>query len=97
MRISRMTILLDAELAKEFHGAARGRGQTISEWMVETASARLRHEAFEEFFAEWEAEHGPIPASELERARRELGEGLPDDRWEAAELAEQPRQPDTPS
>jgi hypothetical protein len=45
----------------------------VSGWPAEAAADKLRREAFDEFLAEWEAEHGAITGEELAAARRRLG------------------------
>lgn len=77
MKVDKMSISLDAELAQEVREAARKSGTSISAWMAEAATQRMRAEAFREFLDAWEAENGPITPEELERARGELGLSRP--------------------
>jgi hypothetical protein len=73
MKVDKLSISLDPDLGDAVRAAARKAGQPLSTWLAEAAAAKLRSEAFREFLAEWEAEHGPITPEELERAREELG------------------------
>ena len=68
-----MSISLDADLGDAVRDAARRAGKGLSSWLGEAAAAKLRAEALEQFLAEWERDHGPLTAAELERAERELG------------------------
>ncbi|MDQ4104245.1 MAG: hypothetical protein M3186_11235 [Actinomycetota bacterium] len=68
-----MSISLEADLGDAVRDAARRTGKGLSSWLAEAASAKLRAEALEEFLDDWEHEHGPLTAAELERAERELG------------------------
>ncbi|MGH4023952.1 MAG: hypothetical protein ACRDRV_05135 [Pseudonocardiaceae bacterium] len=68
-----MSISLDADLGDAVRDAARRTGKGLSSWLGEAAAAKLRAEALGQFLDEWEREHGPLTAAELEHAERELG------------------------
>ncbi len=73
MKVDKMSISFEADLGDAVRDAARRTGKGLSSWLAEAASAKLRAEALEEFLDDWEHEHGPLTAAELERAERELG------------------------
>lgn len=68
-----MSISFEAGLGDAVRDAARRAGKGLSTWLAEAAAAKLRAEALERFLDEWEREHGPLTAAELEQAERELG------------------------
>lgn len=78
VRVDKMSISLEADLGEAVREAARNAGEGLSSWLAEAAAAKLRAEALEQFLDEWEREHGPLTAAELERAERELGLGAAD-------------------
>jgi hypothetical protein len=73
VKVDKMSISLEADLGGAVRDAARRAGKGLSSWLAEAAAAKLRAEALESFLDEWEHEHGPLSATELERAERELG------------------------
>ena len=73
MRVDKMSVSFDAELGRAVREAAKQAGGSLSGWLAEAAAERLRSEAFDEFLAEWEAEHGPITPEEWAKASRDLG------------------------
>lgn len=68
-----MSISIDPQLGDDVRVAARRAGVSVSAWLAEAASARLRKQALAEFLAGWQAKHGTITAAELAKARAELG------------------------
>ena len=68
-----MSISLEADLGDAVRDAAQRAGKGLSSWLAEAAATKLRAEALEHYLDEWEGEHGPLTAAELERAERELG------------------------
>lgn len=68
-----MSISFDAGLGDAVRSAASRAGKGLSSWLAEAATAKLRAEALELFLDEWESQHGPLTAEELEQAERELG------------------------
>jgi hypothetical protein len=73
VKVDKMSISLEADLGDAVRDAARRAGKGLSSWLAEAAAAKLRTEALETFLDEWEREHGPLTAAELELAERELG------------------------
>jgi hypothetical protein len=73
------SISLPSELADAIEDAAADEGTNFSAWLADAAAHRLRLDAGRRGIAEWEAEHGPLTASELAegltRARALLGRG----------------------
>jgi hypothetical protein len=73
MKVKKLSVSLEAELNDDIREAAQRAGLSVSAWMAEAASAKLRSESLCKFLDEWEQEHGPITAEEMARAREELG------------------------
>ena len=73
MKVDKISISLDAELAGRVRAAALKRDTGVSSWLAEAAVARLRSEALEEFLAAWEKKHDPLTPEELGRAEASLG------------------------
>ena len=75
MKVSKISISLDAGLGDQVREAARKAGTGLSSWLAGAAAARLRAEALESFLNAWEKKHGALTLAELSRAERELGIG----------------------
>ncbi len=73
VKVDKMSTSLGAELGDAVRDAARRAGKGLSSWLAEAAETKLRAEALGQFLDEWEREHGPLTAAELEQAERELG------------------------
>ncbi len=73
VRVDKMSVSFEAGLGDAVRDAARRAGKGLSSWLAEAAAAKLRAEALELFLDEWESQHGPLTAEELEQAERELG------------------------
>lgn len=73
MKIEKMSISMDPRLGDDVRAAAARADVSLSAWLAQAAAARLRQEALAELLADWQADHGSITASELARARAELG------------------------
>jgi hypothetical protein len=70
-RAKKLAISLESGLAGEVQRAARKRaGGNVSAWLSEAAQAHLRRQAMDAALAKFEAEHGPITATELAAAER---------------------------
>lgn len=78
MKVDKMSISFDPTLGDSIRTSAKRAGRGLSRWMAEAAVEKLRREAFDQFLADWEAEHGKLTAKELASARRRLG--LPADK-----------------
>jgi len=61
------------ELGEDVRAAAERAGMSVSAWLAEAAAAELRRQALRDFLSEWQAKHGKITATELAKARAELG------------------------
>lgn len=75
MRVDRLSISFELELGGAVRSAAAQAGMTLSSWLAEAATNKLRSEALAEFLAAWESEHGVLSAVEIAHAERELGLG----------------------
>jgi hypothetical protein len=88
MAVRKLSISVPAELEETIKAAAAEEGKPVSTWLAEAATekaqAAARHAASRaaasELVAEYESEHGPLPAASRQRAREFLVEtGLIDD------------------
>lgn len=68
-----MSVSFDAELGDRIRVSAKRSGRGLSGWLAEAAAEKLRREAFDEFLAAWEADHGALTVEEMASARRRLG------------------------
>ncbi len=73
MRVVKLSVSFEAELARTVRAAAAQRGKPVSSWLAEAAAAKLRAEALSELLTTWEREHGALTIEEIVRAERELG------------------------
>jgi hypothetical protein len=73
MKVDKFSISLDPDLGDDVRRAAKRSGMPVSTWVAEAAASRLRQEAFAEFIALWEGEHGEFTAEEMAEARADLG------------------------
>lgn len=66
-----MTISLDPELYAAIKADAERKGTSVSSWMSEAAAEKLRQQAWDEYMAAYQAEHGEITQADVDRAHRE--------------------------
>jgi VIT1/CCC1 family predicted Fe2+/Mn2+ transporter len=59
------SISLPPDVAEAIDRAAAAEGTTVSAWLADTASHRLRLDAGRRGIAEWERKHRPLTADEL--------------------------------
>jgi predicted transcriptional regulator len=76
MKVAKMSISMDSDLAARVRAAAERAAQPLSAWIAEAVAARLRSDAITEYLADYQTRHGAFTADELAAARREIG--LPD-------------------
>jgi len=88
MTVRKLSISVPAEVEETIKAAAAGEGKPVSTWLAEAATEKARAAALHaagraaacELIAEYEQEHGPLPAESRQRARQFLTEtGLLDD------------------
>jgi hypothetical protein len=88
MAVRKLSISVPPEVEETIKAAAADEGKPVSAWLAEAATEKARAAALHvasrtaarELIAEYEAEHGPLPAASRERARQFLIEaGLIDD------------------
>lgn len=88
MTVRKLSISVPPEVEETIKAAAAEEGKPVSAWLAEAATekaeAAARHAAgraaARELVAEYESEHGPLPAASRQRARQFLVEtGLIDD------------------
>lgn len=88
MTARKLSISLPPEVEETIRAAAASEGVPVSAWLAEAATEKARaaashataRAAARELVAEYEQEHGPVPAASRQRARQFLQEtGLLDD------------------
>jgi hypothetical protein len=88
MTARKLSISVPPDVEETIKAAAAGEGKPVSAWLAEAATEKARAAALHavgraaarELVAEYEAEHGPLPAVSRQRARQFLAEaGLLDD------------------
>jgi hypothetical protein len=73
MTVERLSITLDPRLGAAVRKAAKRAGSSVSAWLAQAASDRVRNELLGRALDAWEAEDGAFSATELAAAERELG------------------------
>jgi len=88
MTARKLSISVPPEVEETIKAAAADEGKPVSVWLAEAATEKARsaarhaagRAAARELVAEYESEHGPLPATSRQRAREFLAEtGLLDD------------------
>jgi hypothetical protein len=88
MTVRKLSISVPPEVEETIKAAAAEEGKPVSAWLAEAATEKARaaarqtagRAAARELVADYEAEHGPLPAAARQRARQFLLEvGLVDD------------------
>jgi hypothetical protein len=72
MAVDRISVTLGAELGMAVRDAAARAGMSVSAWLEQAASDRLRNDLLGEALDRWEAEHGPFADAELDAAAASL-------------------------
>ncbi len=89
MTVRKLSISVPADVEETIKAAAADEGKPVSTWLAEAATEKARAVALRaagraaalEMVAEYEQEHGPLPAESRQRARQFLAEtGLLDDK-----------------
>lgn len=73
MKVEKLSISLAPELGDHVRAAAERAGMSVSAWLANAAAAEIRRQAVRDYLTEWQAKHGPITATELAKARADLG------------------------
>ena len=88
MAARKLSISVPPEVEETIKAAAAGEGKPVSAWLAEAATEKAHAAALHaagraaarELVADYEQEHGPLPAASRQRARQFLAEvGLLDD------------------
>jgi len=88
MAVRKLSISVPPEVEETIKAAAADEGKPVSAWLAEAATEKARASALHaagraaarELVAEYESEHGPLPAASRQRARQFLIEaGLIED------------------
>jgi hypothetical protein len=69
----KLAITVDPDVHAEVVEAAAAEGVSVSAWMTAAARRALRVRSGLAAVSEWEAEHGPLTAEELDAARHRVG------------------------
>ncbi len=69
----KLAITVDPDVYRRVIEAATAEGMSVSAWITAAASRALKVRDGLAAVAEWEAEHGPLAAAELDAARRRVG------------------------
>jgi len=73
MPAAKPTISLDPDLRDAIADAADAEGVSFSAWIANAARRRLSRQAWEDYFVDWQAEHGSFTFAERNAARAALG------------------------
>ena len=73
MSVERFSITMDPELGAAVRKAAARAGMSVSAWLAEAASDRVRNDLLGEALDLWEAEIGIPGEADLDAAAAELG------------------------
>lgn len=102
MTVRKLSISVPPEVEETIKAAAADEGIPVSAWLAAAATEKARaamlhaagRAAAGELVAEYESEHGPLPAESRERARRFLSQaGLLDEtQLDETQLDDEPRQ-----
>lgn len=93
MTVRKLSISVPPEVEETIKAAAAEEGKPVSTWLAEAAAEKARAAALNaagraaarELVADYESEHGPLPAASRQRARQFLIEaGLIDEPLQAA-------------
>jgi hypothetical protein len=68
----KLAITIDAEVHDKILAAAAHEGVSVSAWMTSAAREALQRRAGLAAVAEWEKQHGPFSAEEMEEGRRRV-------------------------
>jgi hypothetical protein len=68
----KLAITVDPEVHDKILAAAAHDGLSVSAWMTAAAREALQRRAGLAAVAEWEKQHGPFSAEEMEEARRSV-------------------------
>jgi hypothetical protein len=82
MTARKLSISVPPEVEETIKAAAAGEGKPVSAWLAEAATEKAHAAALQEagraaareLVADYEQEHGPLPAASRQRARQFLAE-----------------------
>lgn len=72
----KLAITVDPKVHEKILAAAAREGLSVSAWMTSAAREVLQRRTGLTAVAEWEKQHGPFSAEEMEEARRSVGAQL---------------------
>ena len=71
--VDRITVSLDADLARRIRLQAELEGRTVSAWLSDAAAAELGRQGLAAVIADYEAEFGAFTDEEMQAAKERLG------------------------
>jgi ribulose-5-phosphate 4-epimerase/fuculose-1-phosphate aldolase len=71
MTAAKLAISLNPELAAQLKLDACAKGESVSGWIAEAITARLRHEGMAQWIKDYEAEFGEITEEEMAKVDAE--------------------------
>lgn len=77
MAVDRFSLTLEPELGAAVREAAAAERTSVSAWLADAATQRLRHQRLRVALDAWEAEDGPLTEAELTAVRQALGAAAP--------------------
>ncbi len=72
MKVDKLSISFAPELGDAVRDAARHSETSLSAWLAEAATAKLREQALADYLEEWEKQHGELTPKELAKAAADL-------------------------
>jgi hypothetical protein len=72
MSVEKLSVSLEAELAKLVRSAAAEEGMSVSTWLAEAARVRARHRELREALAEFSTAHGAMAPEEAARVAADV-------------------------
>ncbi len=65
MTVAKFSVSFSSDLAEEVANAADRQQNSVSGWLADAANIKLKLTGAEQLLAEWEADHGLLPAADL--------------------------------
>ncbi len=72
MKVDKLSVSFAPDLGDAVRDAARHSGSSLSAWLADAATAKLRAQALADYLEEWETQHGELTAAELTKAAADL-------------------------
>jgi hypothetical protein len=72
MKVDKLSVSFAPDLGDAVRDAARHNGSSLSAWLADAATAKLRAQALADYLSDWEAEHGKLTTEEIAKASADL-------------------------